>query len=69
MCSLEVSLKRFQWTQKKWAHEILILATKSKTNLRTVSTESLSLSHTDNLRNIVDDEEAEQNLAALLGSI
>ena len=65
---------------EKRAHGILILAIKTNTNLCTVSTKSLPLSHTDNftemflmmsstkLHKIVDDEEAEQNLATLLGS-
>ena len=47
MRSLEASRETLSMNTKKRAHEILILVTKSNTYLRTVSTESLPLSHTD----------------------
>ena len=50
MRALEASCETLSTNTEKRAREILILATKSNTHLRTVSTESLPLSHTD--RNI-----------------
>ena len=41
--------RRFQWTQKKRAYEILVLPIKSKTRICAQSWQSLPLSHTDNL--------------------
>ena len=39
--------RRFQWTQKKRAHEILVLPIKSKKLICAQSRQSLPLSHTD----------------------
>ena len=41
--------RRFQWTQKKRAHEILVLPIRSKALICAQSWQSLPLSHTDDL--------------------